>query len=271
MNNLFFMGLNPRWQQYKFLPAGLNVMYSAAGFWDGHEWRRRKFQKRVGLKWLDCGGFSLLNLYGEYPFSIVNYANLQAFLQADYYATMDYPCEPEISRQLGLMTNEERIRATVENALVLMEWEGQLPGRLVPVIQGYSLDEYRDCISLYERARAIREYMAVGSMCRRISTEELNRLIPGIYSAAAQAGVRRLHFFGLKLSPDLVPLSQFIWSRDSAVAMDSYSPELRRQRGGRRWPRGQAEKKAVFEEFLSRINDLGLRCTYDNRRSTKEN
>jgi hypothetical protein len=41
--SLFFIGLNPRWQMYKFLPRGINVMYSAAGFWDDDgEWRKGK-------------------------------------------------------------------------------------------------------------------------------------------------------------------------------------------------------------------------------------
>lgn len=257
--NLFFVGLNPRWQQYRFIPAGLNVMYSAAGFWNGYGWRRKKFQKQTGLKWLDCGGFTLLNRYGDFPFSTVNYANLQAFLHADFYATMDYPCEPEISRSLSLMNNLDRIQATVDNALELMNLEGQLSGTLVPVIQGYSLNEYEHCIELYERSGAIREYMAVGSMCRRISTPELNRLVPGIYKAARRAGCERLHFFGLKLSPDLTPLDRYIYSRDSAVAMDSYDDGLRQERSGRRYPRGQVEKKKVFFSFLGRLDSMGLK------------
>lgn len=222
------------------------------------------FQKRTGQKWLDCGGFTLLNQYGEFPFSVVNFANLQAFLRAHYYATMDFPCEPEISRSLGLMSNLERIQATVENALDLMDLESQLPGTLVPVIQGYSLDEYEHCIELYEQSGAIREYMAVGSMCRRISTPELNRLIPGIHKAAGRAGCERLHFFGLKLSPDLAPLKRYIFSRDSAVAMDAYDKDLQRKHDGRRWPRGQVEKKERFFSFLDRLDLMGLE--YETRK-----
>ncbi len=256
----FFLGLNPRWQLYRFLPAGLNVMFSAAGFWNNEakDWRSRQFPHWAGLRFLDPGGFTLLNQFGEYPFSVVALANFVARMRPDFYATMDYPCEPEISRQLGLMTNQERIEATVRNAAELAEWEGQLPGQMVPVIQGHTLEEYEYCLDLYQRAGLMREYMAVGSMCRRISTEELNRLIPGIYRAARSAGAKRLHFFGLKLSVDLTPLSRFIWSRDSAVALDDYSDELRQARGGRRWPRGQQEKEAAFGAFLGRLQGLGL-------------
>lgn len=255
--SLFFVGINPRWQLYRFLPDGLHVMYSAGGFWNGNAWRRKKFQARMGLRWLDCGGFNLLNKYRDFPFTVTNYANLVAYLRPDYYATMDYPCEPDISRSLSLMSNAERIRATVDNALSLMEWQGQLPGTLVPVIQGYTLREYQDCIDLYRQNGGIRDYMAVGSMCRRLNSQQLNTLIPGIYRAARLNGARRLHFFGLKISPDLKGLDRYIYSRDSAVALDDYGG-MRNKRQGRRWPRGQKEKEQAFNAFLDRLNSFNL-------------
>jgi len=73
------------------------------------------------------------------------------------------------------------------------------------------------------------------------------------------AGVKRLHFFGLKLSPDLVDLAPLIYSRDSAVALDDYDGHLRKQRNGRRWPVGQQEKRESFQVFFGRLDSLGLR------------
>jgi hypothetical protein len=261
--NLFFVGLNPRWQMYKFLPDRINVMFSAAGFWnnDKKEWRRgEKFKKFFGLRFLDCGGFTLLNQYIDYPFSTVNLANLIARLRPHFYVPKDYPCEPEISRSLGLMSNQERIEATVKNAVALAEWEKQLPGQMVPVIQGYTLDEYLYCLRLHKKEGTIRDYMAVGSMCRRISSNELGNLIPSLYYAAQKAGCTKLHYFGLKLSPDLEPYSDVIWSRDSAAILDDYDKTLRLSRGGRRFPKGQKEKEIVFNSFINRIERLGLNC-----------
>ncbi len=258
----FFIGLNPRWQMYKFLPSKINVMFSAAGFWDNAngEWRRgAKFKSTFGLRYLDSGGFTLLNQYVDYPFSTINLANLIARLRPHFYVPKDYPCEPEISRSLGLMTNVQRIKATVANAVELAEWESQLPGQMVPVIQGYTLREYLHCLHLHREAGTIRDYMAVGSMCRRINDRELGRLIPGIYCAAQRLGCTKLHFFGLKLSPSLKIYNEMIYSRDSAVAMDSYSNEVRAKRGGRRFPRGQEEKRQNFEMFLGRLDELGLK------------
>lgn len=265
---LFFVGLNPRWQMYKFLPRGLNVMFSAAGYWDKDNliWRPGKpFKRSFGLKFLDSGGYLMLMRYGYYPFSVVNYANLVARLSPDYYASMDYACEPDLidAKKTTLMAVKDRINATVKNALELAEWETHLPGQMVPVVQGYTLDEYLYCLGLYAQAGLIRDYMAVGSMCRRVSDDELAELIPGIYYAARKYGCSKLHFFGLKLSPSLAPYGDMIYSRDSAVTLDDYDPALRKRRGGRRWPRGQDEKKAVFKSFLSRLDELGL--NYVNR------
>ena len=180
------------------------------------------------------------------------------YLQPHFYATMDYSLEPSITRLAGLMTNESRIQATVEAALELAEWETQLPGKLVPVIQGYSLSEYLHCLELYREAGLIRPYMAVGSMCRRRNSAVLGELIPGIHRAAQEYGCERLHFFGLKLSPDLVPYEDMIWSRDSAVCLDCYDETIRAAQGGRRFPRGQKEKQVVFESFLLRLKSLEL-------------
>jgi hypothetical protein len=256
---IFYTGLNLRYQDYPFLPNGINVMLSAVGFFKNDIRRRDRYPRATGLRWLDSGGFTALNKWGDYPFSIPQYLNLAAHLRPDYYATLDYPCEPNISRTLHKMTNAERIAATVENTRVQLDMEPMVGhGVAVPVIQGFTLDEYRDCIDQHERAGNIRPYMAVGSMCRRISAAELHRLIPGIAERAAQAGATRLHYFGLKLSPDLADLREFIYSQDSAVALDAYDAEERKARGGRRFPRGMSEKRTAFLSFANRLDRLGL-------------
>jgi hypothetical protein len=262
--SIFLVGLNPRWQMYKFLPKGINVMFSAAGFWDNdeQEWRKgKKFKKSFGLRFLDCGGYLMLQKYGDYPFSVTNYANLVARLTPHFYATMDFACEPNLVDQAKskIKTVRGRIEATVTNAVKLAEWENQLPGQMVPVIQGYTLREYLLCLLLYREVGLIRDYMAVGSMCQRTNSKELSELIPGIYHAAQRLGCTKLHFFGLKLSPSLEIYDEMIYSRDSAVAMDSYDNEVRARRDGRRFPRGQVEKQENFEMFLSRLDNLGLK------------
>lgn len=256
----FYIGLNPRYQYYPWLPSRINVMVSAGGYWGGQDWRRKtKYPILAGSRWLDSGGFTLLNRYGDYPFDLLQYHNLVCWLRPNFYASLDYPCEPEITRTLSRMTNRERIDATIENVARMIEWEFYTyPSKLVPVIQGYSQAEYIYCIEQLASRNLIRDYMAVGSMCRRISSQELHRLIPAIYNLAKDCGVKQLHFFGLKLSPDLADLGEFIYSRDSAVSLDSYDKELRAARGGRRYPKGTHEKRLAFMSFLDRLEKMGL-------------
>jgi hypothetical protein len=263
----FFLGLNPRWQWHRWLPDGLNVMYSAAGFWDpaAGAWRRRnRFFPWAGLRWLDSGGFTALNRWGDFPWTTPAYACLIALLRPHWWASEDYPCEPDISRRAQLHTNQDRIKATVARARAADELAPQVPGTLVPVIQGYELDEYRHCLDLYATAGLIRPYMAVGSVCRRLSSAQLHELIPGIAEAATAAGCTRLHWFGLKLSPDLHDLAPYLHSRDSSVALDAYNTD-RRNPATRRFPKGQAEKRARFETFFGRLEAQGLHyCTEES-------
>lgn len=201
----------------------------------------------------------MLNRYGDYPFSMGAYANIIAYLRPDYYASMDYPCEPEITRSLALTSNLERIRATVANARMMADdYEAMLPGvEMVPVIQGWTLDEYKTSIDLYGRSGMIRPYMAVGSMCTRSNDRELERIIPSLHDYASQAGVKHLHFFGLKMSPVTIDLSGYIYSRDSAAVLFANNAETKRRWGGR-FPRTQEQKKEAFSMWFNRAVSAGL-------------
>jgi len=256
-----FTGINPRYQWFPWLPDGLNVMYSAAGAWDEREQRfkPRKFLPGTYDRWLDCGGYTVLNKHGDYPWSMAAYANLVAILRPDYYATMDYPCEPSITRSLHLETNEARIQATVANAVAFAsEYEPMIDGpQMVPVIQGWSLDEYLYCLRLYQDAGLIREYMAVGSMCTRSNNEQLKEIVPAVYDAARRAGVSRLHFFGFKMSSVLDGLQPYIHSQDSAAVYMANTKTVRRRWGGR-YAKTKAHKQEAFNIFFERARNLRL-------------
>lgn len=256
-----FTGINPRYQWFPWLPDGLNVMYSAAGAWNEQEQRfnPRKFLPGTHGRWLDCGGYTVLNKFGDYPWSMAAYANLVAKLQPDYYATMDYPCEPDITRALRLKSNLERIQATVANAATFAsEYEPMIDGpQMVPVIQGWTLDEYLHCIQIYQEAGLIREYMAVGSMCTRSNDEQLKEIVPAIYEATRRAGVHRLHFFGFKMSSMLDGLQPYIHSQDSAAVYIANTQKVKRRWGGR-YARTKSQKREAFDIFFARARDLRL-------------
>jgi len=190
-----------------------NVLVSAGSLWST---QRGKFVRRTPPAhtrfFLDSGGFTCLNRFGDYPWSLEDYLSLIWHYKPDYVATMDYPCEPEINRRIylgsseqskALETNKERIRATVDNATWLLEQDVPAPTTVVPVIQGYTLEEYLSCIDLYERRGVfdIVDYVAIGSMCRRGAEKEIERLVVALtdYVWSTHSDVR-FHLFGLKLS-----------------------------------------------------------------------
>lgn len=245
----FFFGLNPRWQNYKWLPPNLNVMYSAAGQWREDHWDYRHFPKTANMTWLDFGGYSFFSRgHADYPFSVEAALCLVARIKPNYYASLDYPCEPSISDAIDHVPVRERIHRTVQRADEMAQWDTQVTGTMVPVIQGYHLEDYTYCMDLYQQAGLIRPYMAIGSVCARSDDSEIVTLIRNLYHEARERGIKRLHYFGLKVTEALKTMNGFIWSRDSAVAM-IYGQQAGLP-DGRRYPRGQAEKKMVFFHFV---------------------
>ncbi len=72
----------------------------------------------------------------------------------------------------------EHQRRTVANYLLLRQLAPDLPW--LPVIQGYTLAEYRDCIHRYTDAGVALTALpavGVGSICRRQATDEVAEII----------------------------------------------------------------------------------------------
>lgn len=213
-----------------------NILISAASLW----WPTRgKFVHRsVGPHkrfFLDSGGFSFFTRKGDYPFTIEEYIDLIKYYHPQYAAIMDYPCEPELT--IGDVRT--RIDRTIENTQKIfrfcevhnktqkMEPLSISPffvsscvdheTEIVPVIQGYELEDYKYCVDQMCALGLIRPYMAVGSICRRVSIKELRKLVVGIadYVGAVNPDVK-LHYFGLKKSALKDPaINQRVYSCDS--------------------------------------------------------
>jgi hypothetical protein len=84
--------------------------------------------------------------------------------------------------------------------------------RFVPVLQGWSLDDYRRCLDLYADAGVDLtsfETVGIGSVCRRQATDEIGQIV----SAMSAEGVR-LHGFGVKTA-GLRKYAKYLASADS--------------------------------------------------------
>lgn len=160
--------------------------------------KRRKTLKPALCSWaLDSGGFTELSTYGEWRTSSPEYVR-QALRyeeevgKLDWAAPQDWMCEPFVLEKTKKSVLEHQ-RLTVENFVELRS-RSEI---FVPVLQGWTLDDYLRCVELYEAygVNLTREkIVGVGSVCRRQNTSETTKVI------LALSGFRELnlHGFGVK-------------------------------------------------------------------------
>jgi hypothetical protein len=192
-----------------------------------------------------------MNIYGDYPFTPDEYLDLVSHYHPDLAACLDYPCEPDIARGCRLQTNTDRIEATIDHTAYLLRWTISTT-RFLPVIQGYTIDEYAICIGRMATKGLLRDYMAVGSMCRRWQLPQLQETMSAIYRLVCDAGVTdpKLHWFGLKLQAIADPVCRpFIYSCDSAAW--SIAPG---NTGLPKYPQSPDDEQWRFERYRSRLD-----------------
>ena len=228
-------------------------MISAGALWarERRAFAQRTMPRCAGL-FLDSGGFTCLSLYGDYPWSRDEYLALIRQMRPDLVATLDYPCEPDIRRGDRFQTNDERIEATLSNAAWLLEQELPQGPTVVPVIQGYTADEYRSCVEAMGRRGLTRDYMAVGSMCRRWDPRDLRDTMTAIAQAVEEIHPgARLHWFGLKITALSDPACfRHIYSLDTAAWS---------MNGESRYPTGEVSARERFFEYRAKVYRLKAR------------
>lgn len=160
--------------------------------------KRRRLPRATAPWVLDSGGFSELNLYGdwvttpvEYRAAVHRYRNEIGNLA--WAAPMDWMCEPIVLEKTHLTVAEHQ-RRTVDNFVRLRDADSSLP--FIPVLQGWELDDYLRCIDLYDKADVdlgTLDTVGVGTVCRRQHTGTVDRIL----STLAETGLQ-LHGFGVK-------------------------------------------------------------------------
>lgn len=172
--------------------------------------RERKALPVAAGRWaLDSGAFTELQRHGTWTVPATQYASevrrwRDAIGGLAWAAPQDWMCEPVVIQGgtaggvrfagTGLSVSEHQ-RQTVANYLLLRQLAPDLPW--IPVLQGYTLTEYRDCIYRYTDAGvtlAGLPLVGVGSVCRRQSTFEVEEILHFVRGW----GIRP-HAFGLKL------------------------------------------------------------------------
>lgn len=188
--------------------------------------RRRKRLPRARAPWaLDSGGFSQLSCFGAWPSGAehVYVDHVRRYRdeigQLEWAAPQDWMCEPVMLNRTGLTVAEHQ-RRTVRNFVQLRELDPALP--FVPVLQGYAPDDYLRCIDLYERRGvSLSGRVGIGTVCRRQSTREAERIVRAVRQRIPQA---RIHVFGAKIGG----LSRYADALGSADSM-AWSYDARRK------------------------------------------
>lgn len=165
---------------------------------------------RARLPWaLDSGGFTELRDFGLWRASALDYARAVARYDEvignlEWAAPQDWMCEPQIRACTGLSVREHQHR-TIENYLQLRDlWpqhsDDTLP--VMPVVQGWTVPDYVDCVELYAAngvdlvggafaAAGDEPVVGVGSVCGRPAPQ-----VRAILAVLDRMGIP-LHGFGI--------------------------------------------------------------------------
>lgn len=157
----------------------------------------RKTLPEARCTWaLDSGGFTELNLYGEWRTRPAEYVrDVRRFMQMGHLAWVapqDWMCEPSVLAKTRRPVGDH-IGLTVGNFLHLREALGLL---VVPVLQGWKRDDYMTCWQMYDRAGIDLEdepLVGLGSVCRRQNTSEAGQIVRSLLPL-------NLHYFGAKIT-----------------------------------------------------------------------
>lgn len=179
---------------------------------------RKKLPRAIGRWALDSGGFTELNLHGEWRVSPRQYIQeINRFSSEignlDWASQQDWMCEDFVLKKTGLsvLVHQEK---TIDNFLELRSLESNTS--IIPVLQGYSIQDYRRHVDMYA-ARGVslldEPTVGVGSVCRRQGSNDITRLFGSLRSL----GFKNLHGFGVKASglkktSDLKSSDSMAWS-----------------------------------------------------------
>ena len=183
---LFFIGLHEPHYAHEFERCIINI----------NRLERRKSDFRVNDWMLDSGAFSRLTTgrghmeLKEYVGQIARWARCGNLVAA---VSQDWMCEPFVLAKTGL-TVEEHQQRTTANYLQLRDRVQST--YVLPVLQGYTPDEYRRHINQYGDALTTSAWVGVGSVCKRNGDPAaILEVLRAIHSERPDL---RLHGFGLK-------------------------------------------------------------------------
>lgn len=171
--------------------------------------------KPAQTRWaLDSGGFTELNLHGEWTITPTEYVDairryIDEIGQLAWAAPQDWMCEPFVLAKTGRSINTHQ-HLTCHNLVTLRQLAPELP--IIPVLQGWEPDDYIAHVFMYATYGVevfTEPLVGMGTFCRRAKLEPVHDLVREL----ADAG---LHMHGFGVKKDGLPiLGHYLTSADS--------------------------------------------------------
>jgi hypothetical protein len=217
-----------------------------------HRLARRRTNRPfpVGDWIMDSGAFSTLHKHHCYPEPVAEYAR-EIRRWADNgglvcVVAQDWMCEPFMLKATGLTVAQHQ-ELTLNRYDQLLEHD--IPAPVMPVLQGYTAEDYLRHLDAYGERLSEGAYVGVGSLCKRngdpVQVETVLRAI------GRQRPDLRLHGFGVKttaLAEGAV--------RDRLYSADSMAWSYHARKHGRP---GSDWREA--EEFVRRIETMPVQLS----------
>ena len=223
---------------------------------------------------IDSGAYDfIIKKKGEYPYEPKEYFNDilnlsdKRIILLDYLVTMDLICNPVISK-IEHKNNLKKIRKTIENTIKLDRlFEHENPNfRLMPVIQGYSVEEYEKCAQLLIDSNIMISkkssdfLVGIGSLANRTKVGEIKAVLKAISDKFSDNDYKNIgiHLFGVRLNAIKDhEVAQRISSFDSFSWTFPYRFGRVKLFTGSRMIEANTQKKLKEPEFY----DISLRTT----------
>lgn len=208
--------------------------------------RSRRSDFSVGDWIMDSGAFSEIATHGRYRASVEEYveqvhrwARCGRMLAA---VSQDYMCEPWIVAKTGLSVLEHQ-RLTIER-YDAMRAAVRFDIHVMPVLQGYTIDDYVLHLRAYGSRLTPGTWVGVGSVCKRnANVREIESILLAIRTLRPDL---RLHGFGLKMT---ALASQTV--RDCLHSADSMAWSFNARKNGR--SANDWREAARFADWIERM------------------
>jgi hypothetical protein len=117
---------------------------------------------------------------------------------SDYWTLWDFPCEQELLDRFGRTVEEHQRRTTDRHVELLnLAEDHHIEAQPVSVIQGQTISQYLEHLDQLRDEGALTNYVAIGSVCARDRTGEIQRIIRRLREAIPARC--KLHAYGVKV------------------------------------------------------------------------